>query len=71
MAALLSLCIMVVIAEPWVESDVGDVLHIPQFFEWDDLQPWPVYRAGQETKSLPQQLSRQTYQAGLISAVFG
>lgn len=71
MAALLSQGSMVVIVELCVEFDFCDMLHIPQFFEWDDLQPWAVYHARQEMKSLPQQLSGQTYQPRLISFVFG
>lgn len=70
MAALSSQCIMIVIVHLCAEFGVCDVLRIPWFFEWDDLQPWPVYHARQETKSLPQQPVRQTYWAGLTSAVF-
>lgn len=70
MAARSSQCIMVVIVHLCAEFGVCDVLRIPWFFEWDDLQPWPVYHARQETKSLPQQPGGQTYRAGLTSAVF-
>lgn len=50
-SALVSEQSLVLFVELCVKCQDCAVPHIPLFFEWDDLQPWPVYHARQETKS--------------------